>query len=169
MLYRFRKIDRSTEGELKGFTKESNMMSLVLGLLSAIIIVGFIVTFFFHKNIIILIETIECKHSTTNRSDKGKFGLDLYYLKRHSFYRYVNMFNETIYTFNMEWFPSHEAEPVDDDVNPDGTAVIEVNLNTGQIESVIFCHGQNLYLDDGVTFKRPYQLMSFNGSNKKQG
>lgn len=45
MLYRFRKIDRSTEGELKGFTKESNMMSLVLGLLSAIIIVGFIVTF----------------------------------------------------------------------------------------------------------------------------
>ncbi|MBU8638116.1 hypothetical protein [Bacillus pumilus] len=45
MLYRFRKIDRSTEDELKGFTKESNMMSLVLGLLSAIIIVGFIVTF----------------------------------------------------------------------------------------------------------------------------
>lgn len=45
MLYRFRKIDRSTEGELNGFTKESNMMSMVLGLLSVIIIFGFIITF----------------------------------------------------------------------------------------------------------------------------
>ncbi|BBP87902.1 hypothetical protein BsIDN1_15200 [Bacillus safensis] len=54
------------------------------------------------------------------------------------------MFNETVYTLNMEWFPSHEAEPEDDDLNPDGTAVIDVNLNTGQIETVIFCHGQNL-------------------------
>ncbi|MGV2911600.1 hypothetical protein ACNPNT_07285, partial [Bacillus safensis] len=69
---------------------------------------------------------------------KAKFGLDLYYLKRHSFHRYVNMFNETVYTLNMEWFPSHEAEPEDDDLNPDGTAVIDVNLNTGQIETVIF-------------------------------
>lgn len=86
---------------------------------------------------------------------KAKFGLDLYYLKRHSFYRYVNMFNETIYTFNMEWFPSHEAEPEDDDVNPDGTAVIEVNLNTGQIESVIFVMDKT-YARYGVTFKRPY-------------
>lgn len=45
MLYRFRKIDKSTEGELNGFTKESNMMSMVLGLLSVIIIFGFIITF----------------------------------------------------------------------------------------------------------------------------
>ncbi|MCY7677236.1 hypothetical protein MH122_00325 [Bacillus pumilus] len=86
---------------------------------------------------------------------KAKFGLDLYDLKRHSFYRYVNMFNETIYTLNMEWFPSHEAEPEDDDVNPDGTAVIEVNLNTGQIESVIFVMDKT-YAQHGVTFKRPY-------------
>lgn len=86
---------------------------------------------------------------------KAKFGLDLYYLKRHNFHRYVNMFNETIYTFNMEWFPSHEAEPEDDDVNPDGTAVIEVNLNAGQIESVIFVMDKT-YAQQGVTFKRPY-------------
>lgn len=86
---------------------------------------------------------------------KAKFGLDLYDLKRHSFHRYVNMFNETIYTLNMEWFPSHEAEPEDDDINPDGTAVIEVNLNTGQIESVIFVMDKT-YAQHGVTFKRPY-------------
>ncbi|WP_249366136.1 hypothetical protein [Bacillus safensis] len=47
MLFRFRKIDRSTEAhELKGFTKESNMMAMALGLLSVIVIFGFIVIFF---------------------------------------------------------------------------------------------------------------------------
>lgn len=86
---------------------------------------------------------------------KAKFGLDLYHLKRHSFHRYVNMFNETIYTFNMEWFPSHETEPEDDDLNPDGTAIIEVNLNTGQVETVIFVMDKT-YAQHGVTFKRPY-------------
>ena len=65
------------------------------------------------------------------------------------------MFNETVYTLNMEWFPSHETEPEDDDLNPDGTAVIEVNLNTGQTESVIFVMDKT-YAQHGVTFKRPY-------------
>lgn len=46
MLFRFRKIDRSTEEhELKGFTKKTNMVSMVLGLLTAIVIFGFIVIF----------------------------------------------------------------------------------------------------------------------------
>ncbi|MEH7204311.1 hypothetical protein V7130_17555, partial [Bacillus safensis] len=46
MLFRFRKIDRSTdEYELKGFTKKTNMVSMVLGLLTAIVIFGFIVIF----------------------------------------------------------------------------------------------------------------------------
>ncbi|KPN12682.1 hypothetical protein AKG37_15145 [Bacillus australimaris] len=84
-----------------------------------------------------------------------KFGLDLYHLKRHSFHRYVNMFNETVYTLNMEWFPSHEAETGDDDLNPDGTAVIDVNLNTGKVESVIFVMDKT-YAQNGITFKSPY-------------
>ncbi|MGG4173031.1 hypothetical protein ACVU03_16015 [Bacillus safensis] len=46
MLFRFRKIDRSTEAHgLKGFTKESNMLAMALGILSAIVIFGFIVIF----------------------------------------------------------------------------------------------------------------------------
>ncbi|WP_144533742.1 hypothetical protein [Bacillus pumilus] len=45
MLFRFRKIDRSTEGELIGYTKESNMMGIALGLFMAIAIFGFIVMF----------------------------------------------------------------------------------------------------------------------------
>ncbi|MGX9292460.1 hypothetical protein ACSLGF_14920 [Bacillus sp. A015] len=45
MLFRFRKIDRSTEGQLKGFTKESNMMAMALGFLTVIVIFIFIVIF----------------------------------------------------------------------------------------------------------------------------
>ncbi|MER3127017.1 hypothetical protein ABQG68_16610 [Bacillus pumilus] len=42
MLFRFRKIDRLTQGELKGYTRESNMMGIAFGLLMAIIICIFI-------------------------------------------------------------------------------------------------------------------------------
>ena len=73
-----------------------------------------------------------------------KFGLDHYHLKRHGFYRYVNMFNETIYKLNMEWFPPYETEPEVDDLNPDGTAVIEVNLNTGQVESAVLLWARHM-------------------------
>ncbi|MEK4048671.1 hypothetical protein ABEO94_15165 [Bacillus pumilus] len=45
MLFRFRKIDRSTEVELTGYTKESNIMGIALGLLMAIVIFIFIVIF----------------------------------------------------------------------------------------------------------------------------
>ena len=62
-----------------------------------------------------------------------KFGLDHYYLQRHSFRRYVNIFNETVYRFGMEWFPIHVTEQEDDGSNPEGTAVIEVNLNTCKV------------------------------------
>lgn len=45
MLFRFKKIDRSTEGELTGYTKESNIMAIALGFLTVIIIFIFIVIF----------------------------------------------------------------------------------------------------------------------------
>ncbi|PRO40098.1 hypothetical protein [Bacillus sp. LLTC93] len=80
-----------------------------------------------------------------------KFGLDHYLLKRYGFSRYVNVINETIYKLNMEWFPPRHTEPEDDDSNPEGTAVIEVNLNTGQFETVIFVMDKT-YAKNGVTF-----------------
>lgn len=45
MLFRFRKIDRSTEGDLTGYTKESNIIGIALGFLAVIIIFIFIVIF----------------------------------------------------------------------------------------------------------------------------
>ena len=82
---------------------------------------------------------------------KEKFGLENYYLERHSLYRNVNIFNETVYTLCMEWFPNHVTEQEEDGSNPDGTAVIEMNVNTRKFESAIFVMGKT-YAKDGVTF-----------------
>ncbi|MEH7272695.1 hypothetical protein [Neobacillus vireti] len=82
---------------------------------------------------------------------KVKFGLEQYHLQSYSFSRYVNIFNETVYSFGMEWFPNLVTEEEDDGSNPEGTAVIEVNLNTGKFESVIFVMGKT-YAKGGVTF-----------------
>ncbi|MDL4841743.1 hypothetical protein [Aquibacillus rhizosphaerae] len=82
---------------------------------------------------------------------KTKFGLDDYYLERHRFYRNVNIFNETVYTLCMEWFPKHVTEEEDEDSNPDGAAVIDINVDTGKYESVIFVMGET-YAKDGISF-----------------
>jgi hypothetical protein len=74
-------------------------------------------------------------------STKIKFGLENYYLKRYELYRKVNIFNETIYTFCMEWFPNHHGKHEDEDYNPEGTAVIEIDVNSGRYNSVIFVGG----------------------------
>ncbi len=82
---------------------------------------------------------------------KTKLGLHNYYLKLHRLNRNVNIFNETVYTLCMEWFPNHVIEQEDDDLNPEGTAVIEINVNTRKFESVIFVMGKT-YARDGITF-----------------
>ena len=80
-----------------------------------------------------------------------KFGLDDYYLQRHSFSRYVNIFNETVYRFGMEWFPNHVTEQEDDGSNPEGTASIGINVKSGKFESAIFVMDKT-YAEDGIMF-----------------
>lgn len=82
---------------------------------------------------------------------KTKFGLTNYYLQRHSFYRNVNIFNDTVYTLCMEWFPKHVTEHVDDDSNPEGTAVIEIDVISHKFKRVIFVKGQT-FARGGITF-----------------
>jgi len=76
-------------------------------------------------------------------STKIKFGLENYYLKRYELYRKVNIFNETIYSFCMEWFPIHYSVHEEKDYNPEGTAVIEIDVNSGRFNSVIFVGGKS--------------------------
>ncbi|MCP1144603.1 hypothetical protein [Lysinibacillus endophyticus] len=80
----------------------------------------------------------------------NKFGLNQYYLQNYYFNRTVNSFNETVYTLAMEFFPNH-AEKDDDDLNPDGTACIEINIENRKFTSVIFVMGKS-YTENGFVF-----------------
>ena len=80
----------------------------------------------------------------------NKFGLNQYYLENYYFNRTVNSFNETVYTLAMEFFPNH-AEKDDDDLNPDGTVCIEINIENRKFTSVIFVMGKS-YTKNGVVF-----------------
>jgi hypothetical protein len=81
---------------------------------------------------------------------KTKFGLNNYYLQRHQFYRSINIFNETVYTLSMEWFPNHTVQE-DDGSNPEGTACIEINLNNHKFKSAIFVMGKS-NAENGIMF-----------------
>ncbi|WP_117149097.1 MULTISPECIES: hypothetical protein [Paraliobacillus] len=82
---------------------------------------------------------------------KIKFSLDNYYLQNYSLNRNVDIFNATSYTLLMEWFPKHITELEDDDSNPDGTAVIEIDVNTHKFNRVIFVMGKT-YANNGISF-----------------
>lgn len=81
---------------------------------------------------------------------KTTFGLGNYYLHQHSLWRDVNHFNETSYTLCLEWFPNG-TESDEDGSNPNGTASIEYNVNTGKLKNAIFVMGET-YAQDGITF-----------------
>ncbi len=74
-------------------------------------------------------------------STKAKLGLDNYYLKRHSLSRRLNDLNETVYSLGMEWFPNDTGEPEEEDLNPAGTAVIDIDINSLRYEHIIFVEG----------------------------
>lgn len=73
---------------------------------------------------------------------RDKWGLENYYLHNYNFSRTLNAINETVYTLNMEWFPAHITHQEDKDYNPEGTAVIDLNMMNRQFESVIFVGGK---------------------------
>ncbi|WP_227936448.1 hypothetical protein [Alkalihalobacillus deserti] len=69
---------------------------------------------------------------------QNKWKLENYYLYSYHFYRQVSMLNETVYILSMEWYPSHITDIADEDSNPEGTAVIEIDVSSRQFKSVIF-------------------------------
>lgn len=68
---------------------------------------------------------------------KEELGLDDYYLKSDQLYRNVNIYNETVYILNMEWFPNKFTEH-EDDLNPEGTAIIDIEIHSRRFQSIIF-------------------------------
>ena len=79
----------------------------------------------------------------------AKFGLQNYYLESQQLYRRVNLFNDTEYILSMEWVPNQSVAHAEDE-NPEGTAVIEIDVTTQKVKSVIFVNDKSFA--DGVTF-----------------
>lgn len=90
---------------------------------------------------------------------RKKFGLESYYLKRHSLNQKITLFQETVYTLTMEWFPNHVIEHEDEDYNPDGTAIIDIEIKSRKVESAIFVGG--ISLADGVRFRERNQIIGW--------
>jgi hypothetical protein len=74
---------------------------------------------------------------------KEKLGLEQYRLQNYSIYRQSNIFLETKYIVSMEWFPNEIIEWDDEDLNPDGTAVIEMDIHSKQLQRIIFVGGKS--------------------------
>ncbi len=72
-----------------------------------------------------------------------KFGLEHYQLETYSFHK-ASMYNgEVHYKCNLEFFPDATRDEAEDDLNPPGTAIIEYNLTTEKLTSVLFVNGQS--------------------------
>lgn len=82
---------------------------------------------------------------------KRKLGLDNYHLFTHRLRRTVNFFNETVYTLEMEWFPSHVKGREEDGLNPEGAACIDLDVHTRKFQSIVFVGGKTYA--SGVMFK----------------
>lgn len=74
---------------------------------------------------------------------KEKFGLTNYYLHTSSFYRSLDVFEDTTYTFTTEWLPSHAKKVEEDDLNPPGTAIIDIDVHTGQLKRILFVNNKS--------------------------
>ncbi|MDQ0175406.1 hypothetical protein [Bacillus chungangensis] len=84
---------------------------------------------------------------------KEKFGLDAYFLHTWNIYSDKNVMNETDYTLVMEWFPRCIKEQTEDELNPPGTALIELDLKSSRLKSIIFVEGKTFA--NTITFNSP--------------
>ncbi|MGY4689279.1 hypothetical protein [Salibacterium sp. K-3] len=68
-------------------------------------------------------------------------GLQSYYLYDWHFRREATVFDETRYILGMEWFPLHAEGRTEEELNPEGTAVVEMDVTKMQWKSIVFVGG----------------------------
>ncbi|MFZ4451089.1 hypothetical protein [Salibacterium aidingense] len=98
---------------------------------------------------------------------KTSLGLNHYSLLTFQICRSVNAFNETIYELRMEWLPPHVKEREEDGLNPEGTAVVDINIHTHQFQNVIFVGGTSFA--DGSRFEDADKQDIINWVEKETG
>ncbi|WP_042221260.1 hypothetical protein [Oceanobacillus manasiensis] len=72
------------------------------------------------------------------------FGLENYYLERYHLFRDDNSSLENNYLFSMEWFPRVVEGEIEEGLNPPGTAVVDVELQSKKLRHFTFVNGVNL-------------------------
>ncbi|MFD1361379.1 hypothetical protein [Lentibacillus salinarum] len=65
-------------------------------------------------------------------------GLHNYQLERYYFFREKTLLNETMYSVSMEWFPNDAEMTTENELNPEGTAVVDVDFHTKAIRRLMF-------------------------------
>lgn len=111
-----------------------------------------------------------------------KFGLDAYRLERHSIYKERDATGDAYYTFIMEWFPKELSEPIEEDYNPEGTAIVEYAIQKQQFSGVSFVQGESFSIktqfpsktadevaawieqETGLLYKQDFKLTKANGN-----
>ncbi|MFD2706330.1 hypothetical protein [Salibacterium lacus] len=83
---------------------------------------------------------------------KTTLGLGQYHLLTSDIRRSATIFNETMYELSMEWLSPHVKERDEDGLNPNGTAVVGINIHTQRFHSIIFTGGTSYA--DGYRFKK---------------
>lgn len=79
-------------------------------------------------------------------ADKAQkeFGLERYRLERYTFHENRK---SPGFILNMEWFPVDLDGPFDEDMNPDGTASIDYDIQSERFTSAIFTMGKSYSTD----------------------
>ncbi|MCG7335593.1 hypothetical protein MHZ95_09910 [Sporosarcina sp. ACRSM] len=90
-----------------------------------------------------------------------EFGLDAYRLERYGLYKQRDSKGEAYYQFNMEWFPQESGEPVEEDLNPEGTASIDYNIQEKRFESVLFVEGKSFSTRTPFKGKTPEEVAAW--------
>ncbi|GAQ17075.1 hypothetical protein OPHB3_1000 [Oceanobacillus picturae] len=77
-------------------------------------------------------------------SCQKNYGLDNYYLERYHLFRDDNSNVENAFLFSMEWVPRVVEGEVEEGLNPPGTAVIEIELESKKLRHFTFVQDANL-------------------------
>lgn len=93
----------------------------------------------------------------------AQFGLDEYRFDSYFFHRQITDKQETRYLLNLIWFPRSVADINIEEGNPPGTCVVELDFETGALNSIIFVGGVSFargpYIDIEALRRNDTQLI----------
>src|SRR5690625_31862 len=95
------------------------------------------------------------------RSTKEKYSLDNYFLKNYDIERDVNIYNQTIYKLTMEWIPNEYKDETNEQLNPPGTAIIELDLPSEKTNTILFVHEQNKVKENLLNGNKLEDIIAF--------